>query len=88
VGVHSNDRSHHQGLPQPRYNAIEQRLLIAPALASIFVAPNFSTFATESAHSVDFAIRATSPIGQCGHARLPTSVLPAAGIGSEKVGYR
>jgi hypothetical protein len=49
VGVHSNDRSHHQGLRQPRYNAIEQRLLIVPALASIFDTPNFSTFATESA---------------------------------------
>jgi hypothetical protein len=29
------------------------------------------------AHGVDFDIRATSPIGQCGHARVPTSVLPA-----------
>jgi hypothetical protein len=29
------------------------------------------------AHSVDFHIRATSPIAQCGYARVPTSVLPA-----------
>jgi hypothetical protein len=48
VGVHSTDRSRHQGLPQPHYNAIEQRLLVAPALTSIFDTPNFSTFATIS----------------------------------------
>jgi hypothetical protein len=35
VGVHS-DRSRHQGLPQPRYNAFEQRFLVAAAFASIF----------------------------------------------------
>jgi hypothetical protein len=35
-GFHSTDRSHHQGLPQPRGDAIGQRFLVAPALASIF----------------------------------------------------
>jgi hypothetical protein len=49
MGVHSNDRSRHQGLPQPRYNAFEYRFLVAAAFASIFDTLNFSTFATESA---------------------------------------
>jgi hypothetical protein len=39
------------GTSQPRYNALEQRFLVAPALASIFDTPNFSTFATVSAKS-------------------------------------
>jgi hypothetical protein len=51
MGVHSNDRSRHQGLPQPRYNAFEQRFVVAAAFASIFDTLNFSTFATESARS-------------------------------------
>jgi hypothetical protein len=50
VGVHSNDRSRHERLPQPRYNAFEQCFLVAAAFAWIFGIFNFSTFATESAH--------------------------------------
>jgi hypothetical protein len=48
VGVHSNGTSHHQGLPQRRNDAFQQRFPFTPALASIFVALNFSSFATES----------------------------------------
>jgi hypothetical protein len=49
MGVHSKDRSRHQGLAQPRYNAFEEYFLVAAAFASIFDTLNFSTFATESA---------------------------------------
>jgi hypothetical protein len=37
------------GFPQLRGDACERRFLLTPGLTSIFAAPNFSTFATESA---------------------------------------
>jgi hypothetical protein len=41
VGVHSNGRSRHQGIPQRRDDASQLRFRFAPTLASIFVAPDF-----------------------------------------------
>jgi hypothetical protein len=42
--------SRHQRLSQPRGDAVGPRCLVAPALTSIFLGLDFSTFATESTH--------------------------------------
>jgi hypothetical protein len=62
VGVHSTDHSHHKGLSQPLGDAFGQRFHVAPALASIFIAPNFSTFATESARVGPTALCESRPL--------------------------